>query len=365
MIMPYHVTIMTLINLSNRTRNLRLKLGLTQAQLAEKAGISRTGVTAVENNKLVPSVAVALAIAKVLDTTVEHLFGSSDSDEDADARKSEVWALAPSLGSKVCWYAEVRGRTILVPALSVSAPAFPPDRIVDSPSINNVRSRAEKTLVVASCDPAAGMLASYFHSTTGMRLLPMTRSSSQAIEMLRDGLVHMAGIHYSTVDQPDRNSHYIKEQLGSGFEVVRVARWKEGIAVRTNCGIRSVRAATNAKLTWIGREPGSGARQCLDQLLKNRRTPRFIASNHRGVAESIKSGYADAGVCLQLACAEAGLDFIPVQVEAYDICFPSEIAGDRRIQGLISTLRSKNYRNLLNELPGYDSSETGNSWLVN
>jgi len=41
-----------------------------------------------------------------------------------------------------------------------------------------------------------------------------------------------------------------------------MARWLEGIAVSPTKKLRSVSAAQNTPLSWIGREPGSGARQC-------------------------------------------------------------------------------------------------------
>jgi hypothetical protein len=41
------------------------------------------------------------------------------------------------------------------------------------------------------------------------------------------------------------------------------------------------------------------------------------------------------------------------------ICFPTRLAGDHRIQALLEIVRSPLYRKALDELPGYDSSETG------
>ncbi len=115
-----------------------------------------------------------------------------------------------------------------------------------------------------------------------------------------------------------------------------------------------------SNLRWVGREEGSGARDCLDELLGGRRpAPLCLASHHRGVAEAIHGGWAEAGVCLRLVSEEAGLDFIGVREEAYDLCFPTQLAGDHRIQTLQDIIRSPEYRKSLGELPGYDSSETG------
>jgi molybdate-binding protein len=113
-------------------------------------------------------------------------------------------------------------------------------------------------------------------------------------------------------------------------------------------------------LCWIGREDASGARQCLDEMLEGKRiVPRFVATDHRGVAEVVRSGCADAGVCLRLVSEEAGLDFLGVREEAYDLCFPARWENDPRIRALLEVVRSPAYRKALGELPGYDSAETG------
>jgi molybdate-binding protein len=123
--------------------------------------------------------------------------------------------------------------------------------------------------------------------------------------------------------------------------------------------VGSVREAARAGLRWVGREEGSGARQCLDELLGGGRPPRRLARDHRGVAEAVRAGWADAGVCLRLAVEEAGLDFLPVRVEAYDLCFPDRWRDDPRAEALLRAVRSASYRRLLGELPGYDSAGAG------
>jgi molybdate-binding protein len=312
-------------------------------------------VTAIEGDRLVPSVAAALAIAEVLGETVEALFGSNPATA-SEAR----WAWEPREATSPFWQAEVGGRRLLYPAGATPMLTPWPDSISSQAAVP-----PEETLVIACCDPAAGLLATQFANVTGLRLLVLPRSSSQAIELLRQGLVHLAGLHLSTADAPDRNEQVARETLGEGCRLVRLARWQEGIAMAPSTRLRSVRAVSRAKLTWVGREPGSGARQCLDRLLENRPSPRRIARNHRGVTEAIASGWADAGVCVQLASAEAGLDFLPVQEESYDVCYPTSLADDRRIKAFLSVVRSVAYRRLLGELPGYDTTETGNTWGAN
>jgi putative transcriptional regulator len=63
-----------LAELSNRVREAREAQGWTQAQLAERIGVSRKTVNTVENGVFVPSTVVALKLAAALGTTVEALF---------------------------------------------------------------------------------------------------------------------------------------------------------------------------------------------------------------------------------------------------------------------------------------------------
>jgi len=60
--------------LGNRLKEVRTARGLTQTDLAALIGVSRKTVNTVENSVFVPSTLLALALAKRLGTTVEHLF---------------------------------------------------------------------------------------------------------------------------------------------------------------------------------------------------------------------------------------------------------------------------------------------------
>ncbi|HUY34082.1 MAG TPA: substrate-binding domain-containing protein, partial [Pirellulales bacterium] len=335
--------------------------GWTQAQLAERAGISRTAVTAIEGNLLVPSVAAALALAEALETSVEAVFGRPPTPA-----KSTVWAKEPAHPNSPYWHAEVAGRSVLYPAEVTPMSALLPDGVAATGgTLPEGSTMAGETLVIACCDPAAGILASLFGRGGGLRLLVLPRSGRQAIDLLKRGLVHMAGLHFSTSDEPGRNAEMVRDQLGDGYQLLRMARWQEGIAVSPARKLRSIREALRSKLTWIGREPGSGARQCLDRLFESRRGPRRVAHHHRGVAEAVQAGWADAGVCVRLVSEEAGLDFLPVQEEAYDVCFPTAMMNDRRVQAFLAVVRSRAYGQLLGVLPGYDTSETGSLEAVN
>lgn len=60
--------------LMNGTRECREKLGMTQEEIARKVGVSRQTIVAIEKGNYVPSVALAMEVAKILDCSVEELF---------------------------------------------------------------------------------------------------------------------------------------------------------------------------------------------------------------------------------------------------------------------------------------------------
>lgn len=59
----------------------RAQLDMTQKQLAEKVGISRQTMNAIEQGEYNPTIKLCRAICKVLGKTLDELFGEEESDE--------------------------------------------------------------------------------------------------------------------------------------------------------------------------------------------------------------------------------------------------------------------------------------------
>jgi len=60
--------------LANGLKELRAELGLTQAELAERVGVTRKTVNTVENGVFTPSAMLAIKLAEALSVPVEKLF---------------------------------------------------------------------------------------------------------------------------------------------------------------------------------------------------------------------------------------------------------------------------------------------------
>ena len=62
----------------NRIKELRKAMGCRQEDLAAALGVTRQTIIAIENNKYDPSLALAMRLARYLQTTVENLFQMED-----------------------------------------------------------------------------------------------------------------------------------------------------------------------------------------------------------------------------------------------------------------------------------------------
>jgi len=60
--------------MNNRVRELRVKLGLTQEALADQVEVTRQTVISIEKGEYVPSLLLAIKLARVFREPVENIF---------------------------------------------------------------------------------------------------------------------------------------------------------------------------------------------------------------------------------------------------------------------------------------------------
>src|SRR5262245_35421504 len=181
--------------LDNRVKAHRQARGWSQEELAQAAGLSRTGVSAIESRRLVPSVAAAIGLASALGCSVEELFGPPPAASDVE------FAWQPAAFPCRYWAAEISGRMLLFPVES-----GPRGGLIHDGVAQNVKDLAPRvaaartTLILATCDPAAGFLAAAYRRHGGFRMLVFTRASGEALDLVERGLVHAAGVHWAAAD---------------------------------------------------------------------------------------------------------------------------------------------------------------------
>src|SRR3954451_21250731 len=100
----------------NSIKRIRIARGLSVVELAERGGISRQTVYAIEDGTFVPNTAIALQLARTLDSAVEELF-SLDYDTSAELEGAEPLSgsTAENEESRFVRLCRVNQRLIAVP----------------------------------------------------------------------------------------------------------------------------------------------------------------------------------------------------------------------------------------------------------
>lgn len=73
--------------LDNSIRVFRAKEGISQAELAERIGVSRKTISTIEVGRFVPSTVISLKIARFFGVSVEEIFSLKDG-QDAGSLQS-------------------------------------------------------------------------------------------------------------------------------------------------------------------------------------------------------------------------------------------------------------------------------------
>ncbi len=65
---------MTHKSVGNNIKEIRTKLGITQAELAELVGVARVSIISIEKGHFIPTIETALRISQALNVSIEKIF---------------------------------------------------------------------------------------------------------------------------------------------------------------------------------------------------------------------------------------------------------------------------------------------------
>jgi len=360
-------------------RHAREARGLTQLELARRAGISRQALGALEAGVYQPGVTVAIALARELGDSVEGLFGGEALGECN--RISAAWtgddSPAPGVAARCIALARVDGKVVAVPYPAARLTLAPPAGIVERRSRGNAKvatyrstSEIDSTLLIAGCDPATAILADWFtRHRSPVSAVALPCSSSRALAALVEGRAHAAGVHLRDPGSGAYNLTPARAALGPRPAiVVSFARWELGLAIGAgnHHGIRGVAELVRPGVRIVNREVGAGARAFLDEALAELEIDAktidgygFEVAGHLEVAAAIASGRADAGVTIRLAAETYGLPFIPIREECYDLVILTRDLETAPVKAMIDTLNSRRFALEVSQLCAYDTKQMG------
>ena len=219
---------------------------------------------------------------------------------------------------------------------------------------------AASLLLTGSHDPVIDYLADTLQHK-GIPLLSTHVGSMGGILALKKDECHAAPTHLLS-DDGSYNTEYIRKFL-PGIEVVlvSVAGRLQGVVSR-----EGLKFSDLPDHTFINRQKGSGTRMLLDHELKKAGIASVAikgydreATTHTAVALAVKSGEADAGICVYSAAKALSLAFVPIAQEQYEIAIRKENIRDPRVAALITAVGSDEFKEILLQLGGYDTRIAG------
>jgi putative molybdopterin biosynthesis protein len=356
----------------------REQAGLSQAALAAAIGTSRQTLAAIEAGRTTPGTALALRLASALGRRVEDLFHLDRPAQQVSARLAGP--LPHDREPSRVRLAVVGGRMIAVPlagTLSTVTSLTQADGVICGRRGTDVEirllappGRLAETVVVAGCDPALSLIAGEMHrsySRCGLAWLPA--GSLRALQWLRDGAAHVAGLHVRDARTGQDNVPFVRRLMrGRRAVVLGFATWEQGLILAPGNprGIHHVADLARPAVTVINRELGSGARRLLDAALAEHRIDRKRirgygreAPTHLAVAQAVALGLVDAGIGIRAAARAFGLDFIPIQRERYDLVVPAPFLNLPAVQAFLDSARSVRVRAELEAVGEYDTARMG------
>ncbi len=364
----------------NKLAALRKKRGYSAASLAKAVDVSRQTIYAIEAGSYVPNTAVALRLAGVLEASVEDLFRLADGAAVRDSPAEEVLLLAGSEALQQGQPVQLCrvGQVLMAAPPSTTAWFFPDsDGTVTGPAAGarkvKVRMHEEggdfgKRILIAGCDPGISVLARHA-GKAGVELVMAHRNSSQALALLKEGSVHIAGTHLRDEASGESNLVEIRRLFTKkAVAVVSFAVWEEGLvtAAGNPKGIRGIEDLARKDVQMVNREKGAGSRLLLDNELarlkinsKNVRGYDDLTSGHLPAAWRIRSGSADCCIATRGAARMFGLGFIPLVSERYDFAIRRAHLNLPAVQTLLDTVNRASFRRELENLGGYDTGTTG------
>ncbi len=233
----------------------------------------------------------------------------------------------------------------------------------------------KKIRIVGSNDMALELLVSrlkYSNPEIDIQVTPA--GSLGGLLAIQEGKADMAGTHLLDEETGEYNYPHIKHTL-QGIEVAvvhLVDRIQGFMTARGNPkNFKGLEDLNRSDITFVNRQKGSGTRVWLDYKLREMGVqPHTIKGynreldTHIAVAMSIVRGEADVALGIQAAANSCNLDFLAATRERFDLVIPVSNYRSQLFAPVLEIIRSSEFKKIVDEMGGYDTSQTGDTDFV-
>ena len=330
-------------------RRYRLESGLTQAELAARAGVSRQLVAAAEAGQNAPAVDAAMRLAGALGARVEELFSAP------------APAVVAALGGRLREGAAVKvgrvGDRLVASELADRGAAgavwAKSDGVVESGRFTLFAGAAPAGLVVAGCDPALGVAEAMLQGLGSRSLLAISASTGAAVHALKAGRVHAAVVHGPEGGLPRPPVPVVRLHL---------ARWQAGLAVPRGIAPHSLEGVLAIGTPIAQRDPGAASQQALDRAVARLGAPAppagRDATGHIDAAR-IAAMLDCAAVTTEAAADAFGLGFVALEDHTVQVWLARRWVDEPGATALGELLASAAFADRIAQFRGYDLAGSG------
>jgi DNA-binding XRE family transcriptional regulator/molybdate-binding protein len=326
-----------------------LACGLTQGALAERAGVSRQLVAAVETGRHAPAVDAALGLARALGTSVEELFAAPGS-EVVSALGGRLRDRAPVQVGRV-------GDQLVAAELPdhgiAGAGWAKPDGSSHRGRVELFPGAAPAGVVLAGCDPAFGVAERMLDGLGSRSLMAVSASTGAALHALGRGTVHVAVVHGVDSELPDPPVSVIRWH---------VARWQVGLGVARSVRGRSLEALLATGVPVVRRDDAAASQRAFDRALRaagvDRTPPGPIAAGHLDAAR-IATTLGGAAVTTEAAARAFDLRFLPIEDHIVELWAAERWCENPGVDALVDLLTTSAFTARVAQYGGYDLTDCG------
>lgn len=237
-------------------------------------------------------------------------------------------------------------------------------------ALNRPVQSIKNTLVtLGSHDMAVDFLIDILSREHEIRLVSTNVGSMGGVMALRRKETHFAGLHLLDYETGDYNISYLKKYLpNEKWLLVNLVKRHQGLVVaRGNpLQINTMNDLVRKDVRYINRQKGAGTRILLDYLLKKESiSPQEINGynreeyTHLGVAASVKNDACDTGLAIYASAKAMNLDFIPIDVERYDLCILTDLITKKQLDHLLEAIQSPDFKEKAASFGGYELDLSG------
>lgn len=237
--------------------------------------------------------------------------------------------------------------------------------------LSHEESPRSSGFVICGQDVLLDILSRYLQMhPNGVQALRSYVGSYNGLYALYHGNVQMATAHLWDGDTGQYNVPFVRRMLpGIPAVIIHLVNRLQGfyVAKGNPKGIKSWEDLKRKDITIINREKGSGTRVLLDEHLRKLGIPpRSIkgytreSTSHLAIASTVARGGADIGIGNEKSGLQvAGIDFIPLQTERYELVVKKEDINKAPFEAILEILRSQDFKLELEGIGGYDLTEIG------